>query len=388
MKVVFVSNILSNHNFSICEALVEQVEEFRFIATQNSTQEGFLTAKEEVYVLHYLLEDERVPCEDSIVNADVVIFGQGPKELLELRIQTNKLTFLYSERFFKLGVWRRFIPFTYKKIRDKLLKFKNKNLYVLCASAYLPYDLSLLGFPIEKCYQWGYFPEIKQHNLETLFMNKKKKDKVVILWAGRFVKLKHADAAIYVADRLKKAGYVFELQIIGDGELEVALHEIIQEKKLEDCVHMLGYMPSELVRKHMEAADIYLFTSDFHEGWGAVLNESMNSACAVVASHAIGAVPFLIEDGKNGLIYQNGSIDELYQKVKILLESPEMRERFGMAAYRTIYEEWNARNAVKHLLVLSEKIMDGEYCPEVFEKGVCSHAKVLKNNWVMQERKD
>ena len=33
----------------------------------------------------------------------------------------------------------------------------------------------------------------------------------------------------------------------------------------------------------MEQADIYLFTSDRNEGWGAVANEAMNSACAMVA---------------------------------------------------------------------------------------------------------
>jgi hypothetical protein len=36
-------------------------------------------------------------------------------------------------------------------------------------------------------------------------------------------------------------------------------------------------MPPEEVRVHMEQSNIYLFTSDFGEGWGAVLNEAMNS---------------------------------------------------------------------------------------------------------------
>ena len=83
---------------------------------------------------------------------------------------------------------------------------------------------------------------------------------------------------------------------------------------------MLGAMPPEEVRRHMEKADIYLFTSDFNEGWGAVLNESMNSGCAVVASHAIGSVPFLIKNGENGLIYENGNQLDLEKQVLRLLE--------------------------------------------------------------------
>ena len=76
------------------------------------------------------------------------------------------------------------------------------------------------------------------------------------------------------------------------GEMEEQLHNMIRDKSLEDCVEMPGAMKASEVRSYMEKADIYLFTSDFNEGWGAVLNESMNSGCAVVASHAIGSVRF------------------------------------------------------------------------------------------------
>ena len=61
----------------------------------------------------------------------------------------------------------------------------------------------------------------------------------------------------------------------------------------------------------MEKSSIYLFTSNFDEGWGAVLNESMNSACAVISSHAAGATPFLISHNINGLLYTSGDVDEL-----------------------------------------------------------------------------
>ena len=44
----------------------------------------------------------------------------------------------------------------------------------------------------------------------------------------------------------------------------------------------------------MEESEIYLVTSDRKEGWGAVVNEAMNSGCAVVADHMIGAAPWMI----------------------------------------------------------------------------------------------
>ena len=113
-------------------------------------------------------------------------------------------------------------------------------------------------------------------------------------------------------------------------------------------------MTPEQVRKYMEDAQIFLFTSDRNEGWGAVLNEAMNSACAVVASHAIGATPFLIEHQKNGLIYRDGDRKDLYKNVKRLLDCPQQRMELSKQAYKTIVDEWNAENAAEKVLKLSD----------------------------------
>ena len=48
----------------------------------------------------------------------------------------------------------------------------------------------------------------------------------------------------------------------------------------------MGALKPADVRKEMERADIFLFTSDYKEGWGAVLNEAMNARCAIVAVHS------------------------------------------------------------------------------------------------------
>ena len=155
---------------------------------------------------------------------------------------------------------------------------------------------------------------------------------------------------------------------------------MIHEKRLDDCVQMLGAMSPEKVREYMEAADIFLFTSDFNEGWGAVLNESMNSACAVVASHAIGSVPFLLEDGKNGFIYKNGDEQSLYERVVQLIEQPELREMIGRNAYRTLAEKWNAEVVAERFIALAQALLEGKKA-DLFEDGPCSRAKILKNGW-------
>ena len=171
------------------------------------------------------------------------------------------------------------------------------------------------------------------------------------------------------------------MSMIGNGEMEMQLHDMIREKGLEDCVEMLGAMPPEEVRRHMEKADIYLFTSDFNEGWGAVLNESMNSGCAVVASHAIGSVPFLIKNGENGLIYENGNQLDLEKQVLRLLEDGAFRKKIAENAYETMINLWNAETAAERFLTLAEKLLKNENTDSLFRDGPCSKATILKNDW-------
>ena len=178
-----------------------------------------------------------------------------------------------------------------------------------------------------------------------------------------------------MAKHLKQAGYKFHLSLIGNGELEDEIREMIKEEGVEDCVFMLGAMKPDEVRKHMEQSEIFICTSDFNEGWGAVMNESMNSACAVVASHAIGSVPFLINDGENGFVYKNGNIDDLFNKVKFLLDNPKKRKQVSLNAYKTMVETWNAENAVKQFLLLNDALTNGNVGGTV-EYGPCSFASI------------
>jgi glycosyltransferase involved in cell wall biosynthesis len=122
----------------------------------------------------------------------------------------------------------------------------------------------------------------------------------------------------------------------------------------------------------MEEAGIYLFTSDRQEGWGAVLNEAMASGCAVVASDAAGATPFLVQNEKNGLIYGAGDLDMLVHEIKTLLDSPGRQSELGESACRTMTENWNARTAADRILEMARRILAGEKTPVFCQDGPCS----------------
>jgi len=171
---------------------------------------------------------------------------------------------------------------------------------------------------------------------------------------------------------LKAENIPFELNFIGNGPMEEILRERIAEEGLDKQVHLLGSMKPEEVRRYMERSEILLFTSDRREGWGAVVNEAMNSGCVVIASDAAGATPFLIRDGENGLVYPCGNNYKLLEKVRMVLKDPISVTRMEKEAYKTIIEEWNAENAASRVIKLAQYVSSGLTNDLLFETGPCS----------------
>lgn len=388
MKVAFYSNFLNHHQLPVCLAMDRLTEgQFTFVATEPVPQERLSMGYRDMNKAYPFVlttyddpEKERA-ARELAVGCDVMIIGSAPEVYIDLRMKQGGLTFRYFERLYKTGIRYAFRP---RNVVSKLIhhtRYMLKPLYMLCASAYTAFDYALTGSYIGKTYKWGYFPEVKKQDMDALFARKKTNKRPLILWVARLIPLKHPEVMIDLAQRLREQGKEFDISLIGNGEMEDMISGWIREHNLEKCVHMLGAMSPEAVREHMEQADIFVFSSDFNECWGAVLNESMNSGCAVVASHAIGSVPYLIQDGENGLIYRSGDVDMLAERIICLLNHPEIQAKLGRAAYDTISGQWNAETAAKRLCELSACILAGEKYPMLFENGPCSPAELIDDNW-------
>ena len=254
---------------------------------------------------------------------------------------------------------------------------------MLCASGYTALDSHKIFAFRKKYFRWGHFIEVKHfESVDSLLEAKRLKHPqgVSILWAGRLIGLKHPDLVIEVADRLRQQGYKYEMNIIGTGELEEPLKNEVLQKNLSESVHFLGSMKPTEVRSYMERSDIYLFTSDFNEGWGAVLGEAMASGCAVVTSHGIGATPFLAQHKENALVYETGNVDSLYRNVKRLMDSEALRTRLSRNAIETMQNLWNANVGAERFYNVVRALINEEPVSE-YENGPMSRAVLLKNNW-------
>ena len=386
MKVVMISNFFNHHQKYLSDSLFEVLNgEYRFIASTAMADEqkklGYAVFQNIPYLIN-AFEDEASlsEAERYIRNAEVVILGSVNSKVISPNLYRDKLCFKYSERILKTGnppFWK----YVLRMFKMRLLNRGTHNTYLLCASAFAAADYAKFGLYKDKALKWGYFPETKYYDIDSLIQAK---SKTSILWCGRMLDWKHPDDVVTVAAKLKQAGYQFDLNLIGNGELYPILEKMIAGIGIGDCVHLLGAKPSDEVRGYMEKAGIYLFTSDRQEGWGAVLNESMNSGCAVIASHAIGSVPYLVKSGENGYVYCSGDVEELYQKVKYLLDHPEKQERMGRYAYKTIATEWNASNAAERFVSVAKQLLEYGEIKSLPKLGPCSKAEIVTDDWIQR----
>lgn len=370
-RFVFVSNYINHHQIPFCNAMNERLGgAFVFIQTEPMEEERVRMGWQEQTRLLYVkcFYEEPETCRELILNAPMVLFGGVDDEsYIQERLLNGSPVIRYSERLYKEGQWKAVSPRGLLKKYHDHTRYRKKPIYLLCAGAYVPSDFHIVRAYPGKMLKWGYFPETRHYDVEQLMQNKKTHD---ILWAARFLDWKHPETAIECARYLKQRGLSFHMRIVGDGEQRPLVERLLAEYGLSEYVTLLGYRGPAEVRGLMEESAVYIATSDRKEGWGAVINEAMNSGCAVVASHMMGAAPYLIRQGENGFLYETGKPEQLYLYVERLLQDRALCERLGRAAMADIESLWNAETAAERLLRFCETC-------ETAAEGPCSPAEII-----------
>ncbi len=308
-----------------------------------------------------------------IREVDVMIYAAAPLMFLKARIATGKLTFVNSERWLKRGIINLLSPRLLKQQFFYHTHCHNKPYYALCSSAYAAGDYRILQSFKDKCYKWGYFTTVPELDIVEIQKSKQNASTVKILWVARFLQLKHPERMLQLALQLRNVGANFSIDMIGVGPEYDNIATAINDMGLQEYIHLLGSMPNNKVMEAMRTHDIFCFTSDKNEGWGAVLNEAMSSGCCPVSSIETGSTPYLIKDGVNGFSFNLKKKNDLFEKVLWLIEHPEERERMSIEAYKTIRDVWSPKNAAEQLYKLCQSMLQGE--SYVVEDGPCSKAK-------------
>lgn len=164
-----------------------------------------------------------------------------------------------------------------------------------------------------------------------------KKEKQIIAIA-RLVPQKRIDLLVKVWEKLHDEYPEWKIKVLGAGEYgsphEQKLRNMISEGGMEDSFFMPGAVPD--VTDELTKSSIMCLTSEY-EGFGIVLIEAMLKGVPVMAFHYVG-VDDIIENGVDGYVVPFADIDGYAEKLRILMNSKEERDRLSANALKSVHK--------------------------------------------------
>lgn len=153
------------------------------------------------------------------------------------------------------------------------------------------------------------------------------------IYVGYLLRRKFADVAIKaVAEASSNSDFQFNL--IGNGEMQMELVDIIHKEDLQDCVHLLGRLKREQILTYLDKSDVFIMISK-NEVFGLVYLEAMARGCIVIASKNEGMQGIII-DGYNGFLCEAGNQKELVGILtRINLMPSEQLQEISINAMKT-----------------------------------------------------
>jgi glycosyltransferase involved in cell wall biosynthesis len=150
----------------------------------------------------------------------------------------------------------------------------------------------------------------------------------VIALVGRIYPVKGHPAMLRMMARISRSCPDARLVFVGDGPGRAACEALTSELGLQSRVIFLGHRDD--VPYVLAAADVVVVPSE-SEGLCLAAIEGLAAGKPVVA-YAVGGLPEVVSDGKDGRLIAAAHEDEFVQAVVALLRDPALRSNYGRHA--------------------------------------------------------
>lgn len=153
----------------------------------------------------------------------------------------------------------------------------------------------------------------------------KKYDHPSILYLGRIKKYKSIQHLIQalkiVLEKIPEA----KLAVVGNGDYLDTLKALAKEIGVEDAVEFTGFVTAEDKLERLRKSHVAVLPSII-EGWGLTIIEANSVGTTVVAANSPG-LRDSVNDNETGFLYEYGNVEELAEKLLIMLTDVETRAR-------------------------------------------------------------
>ena len=200
--------------------------------------------------------------------------------------------------------------------------------------------------------------QISEWKLDEIQKNYELKDKKIILTVGRLVERKGHDMIIKALPQIIKEVPKVIYLIVGEGPERKRLEKLVNQSSLRDYVHFVGPVNQADLPAFYQLCHVFVMPArqlkdGDVEGFGIVYLEANLFGKPVVGGRS-GGVPEAIIEGETGFLVNPTNVDEIAQKIIILLTDAALAERLGMQGLARVSEkfDWQTQTEkIKKILI-------------------------------------
>lgn len=169
-----------------------------------------------------------------------------------------------------------------------------------------------------------------------------------VLYFGRLSKEKGVPTLIKA---MKNVDH--DLIVLGTGPIEDEVKELIKANNLENKVHLLGFKTGSELEKYVSEAKVVVLPSEWYENGPYSAMEAMAKGRPLIVSN-LGGLPELVNDGKNGYIFEAGNDKDLADKINKMYELSQ--ENYHLFENESINKAKATFDSRKYIETLIQKV--------------------------------
>lgn len=146
------------------------------------------------------------------------------------------------------------------------------------------------------------------------------------------------------------------VKFVGAGDAEQEMRDFIREHRLSN-IEIVGFRAGEEKREYLRNSLFTICATHCYETFGLVVLEAYASGKPCVAS-AIGALPYIVEPQKTGLLFEPQNSDDLAEKVRWLYERPAEIDGMGRQARALVESKYDTRLRYAALKAIFEQVIE------------------------------
>jgi glycosyltransferase involved in cell wall biosynthesis len=171
-----------------------------------------------------------------------------------------------------------------------------------------------------------------------------------ILYFGRLSPEKGVDQLIHAMKALPEV----RLQVAGDGPQRAALEGVARAQSLKN-VEFIGHLTGKELEGRIAAARFTILPSLAYETLGKSILESYAWQRPVIASD-LGSRRELVHEGKTGLLYPPGDVEQLSGAISYLAQRPQQAQAMGAAGRHLVATHHSPAAHYQELMQLYEQV--------------------------------